>query len=954
MPSGSPVSATPPTSRPLRGALRLLLQAALGAVLIFQLQILFRGGLRLPEFALTALAGRAERAGFTLKADAVWLDPRGHLRIVAPRIGLAGDDSPFATARGVSLRISRRALLKGEVAVLRAEVAGLGLTLPARHSPTGMDQPLLEAGEFRLARPDAGSAWLVEQASARVLSIPTGFAGVLPSPPSGEAAEPSAKLGPSARVRSGLARASVLYRRLSGLPLDSIRHLDIALANDGLAVAARVPALLVPEHPALPAGLAGSTLRGARVVLTAPFADAEGVSLNIEAEALASPAAFGLNTGPLALRLQTAGEGGLHLDLAVSRWEKTDIPLPTPPLVAAITYHPDSKRLEGVLGTRAADAPWALTVDGEPALRVGRVTAKGELTPALLEFARPFLPEKARPILELTDPVRIAVSADFDGRPGATPARVVAHAASGRAVAKDVHFDRAAAVLVYEPGEKRFRADELLLVQDDSRAEGDYAMATDTLAFRFRLGGRLRPMGIEGWFSGWWDNFWDNFHFGPTAPEAEVDIRGRWRHPHETTVFVGAASGPMRLREQELDALAMRIQVNAGGSVDLLGFRGTHGANTAEGAFDRVLATPGGDWASMHFDIRSDFPISALPALFPKDGDAIAQPFELRAPPRIHLRGVSFGPGSTTPGRQSYQLAVATDAPLRYHGFPLEHLSLDLNRQGDDLRLENIRAGFAGGLATGRAVVSGPERERWLAFDLRLADARLELALTHWREFQAARARSDAGIAEPAGGGPPAEVAPPPASMPVFPPASASGAAPHPEGRLQLTLAATGPLDDPLGFGGRGEAHIADADLARIRLLGGFSTLLSELGIGFTTVKLTGADARFDVSGRRVHFDSLELSGPSSLVQAKGDYLLPDGRLEFTAKVRPFERREGLLSSTAGWVLSPLTHALEVRLGGTLDEPDWFFSYGPTSLIRRITGNGPKSPASEAPASPPP
>src|SRR5690606_37243299 len=112
--------------------------------------------------------------------------------------------------------------------------------------------------------------------------------------------------------------------------------------------------------------------------------------------------------------------------------------------------------------------------------------------------------------------------------------------------------------------------------------------------------------------------------------------------------------------------------------------------------------------------------------------------------------------------------------------------------------------------------------------------------------------------------------------------------------------------------------------------------------------------ARFEVTGKRIHFDTLQLSGTSALVEAKGDYYLPEGRLDFTAKVRPFERREGLISSTAGWVLTPITHALEVRLRGSLDEPDWVFSYGPTSLFRRIIGLNFKASASEGSAPAPP
>ena len=86
-------------------------------------------------------------------------------------------------------------------------------------------------------------------------------------------------------------------------------------------------------------------------------------------------------------------------------------------------------------------------------------------------------------------------------------------------------------------------------------------------------------------------------------------------------------------------------------------------------------------------------------------------------------------------------------------------------------------------------------------------------------------------------------------------------------------------------------------------------------------------------------FKSLRLTGPSALVEAKGDYTLDTGRLAFNARVRPFEQRTGLLSSTAGLVLTPLSSALEVELSGTLEKPEWTFTYGPGRLLRRIIGS---------------
>jgi hypothetical protein len=898
---------------------------ALFAALALQLRILADGGVRLPSFAQDYIARHAAAKGLSLEAEAVWLDPRGRVLVLRPRIGLVGQGAPFASARAVALQLRRSALLTGKLRASRIELTDLSLSLPPLLSPTGASQPLLTAGEFRLSHASETELWRVDQASARLLDIPAAFTGTLPAVPDDSAP----RRAPAALAHSTLRQAATLYRQLAALPLDSLRVLRLHLDPDRLVVSAELERLVSPAHPAIPPALVGSTLEEVELRLALPFsaplrarpADAE---LHLLAARFTSPPSLALRGEGLALR---ASPGPIFAaDLALARIEKTDTPVPPLPLVAAARYAPAGRALDFELSARLTDAPWRARFSGSLTDLAGAVSAYGELTPALLASLRPFLPEKVRPILELTDPIDLDLSAEL--APGARPGRVIARASSGRAVAGHVPFDRAGASLVYEPAARLLRADDLLLIQGDSQATGSYEMDTETLAFRFLLDGRLRPMAIEGWFSRWWDNLWGNFTFGAIPPAASVDIRGVWLVPDLTTVFVQASSGPLRLRALELDTLHTRVRT-AASSFDILGFQATREAHRADGRFARLLGPDHSTWARMSFDIRSDFPVEALPRLFPAEGPALVASFSLDAPPRIHLFGETHGPASATPGSQRYDLHLSTDAPLRYSGFPLDHLALRLERRDTDLNLRDIRAGFASGLATGEAHLSGPDKDRWLAFDLTLADAEIDLVQTRWKEFQATR---------PAQPPAPGTAVLPPAS--AIPPAVGETADAQPQkplgGHITFHLAATGPLADPLSYSGQGEGRLTGADLARIRLMGPFSTLLGELGLGFTTLKLTEADIHLGLDRNRLVFDKLRLTGPSALVEAKGVYAIPGGDLNFTAKVRPFDQREGVFSNTANLVTSPLSNALEVKLTGTLDTPAWSFTYGPTRLIRRL------------------
>ena len=924
--------------RPLRlffGAFRVCgrlllwsLWLVLAAALVFQLRILQDGGLRVPRPLLTLLDRPLAAEGLALHVGDVWLDPRGRVLVRDARLGLAGQTDAFASVDTLTLQLRRRELLHRRLVPTGLEISGGRLALPAPLSPSGVVEDLLTGGEFRLALAPGAETWSLTQASARVLGVPTSFAGAPPAFAPGPV--PDRRPPAAENVRAALVRAAGLYPSLAALPLDSIRSLRIDLAPAGLIVAAETPALIAPAHPARPPALVGTTLERVYLAFTLHFpatglAGTESATIRLDAERFAAPAALALTGRQLSLRVQPVTPAVYAADLAVAGLEKTDLAIPAVPLVAAVRYSrdPTSPRLEGTISTRLADAPWSLAIAGDPVARSGTVGANGAITPALLEIALPFIPARARGLFTLADPIDLTAAATL--APGARPDRANLRFTTGRANAHGVAWDRASADLVYDAAARRLVADPARMVLADCGASGTYEMDVDTLAYRFLLAGSLRPMLIEGWFTEWWDQLWANFTFGARPPEAEIDILGVWGQPDRSDVFIGVHSGPMALRALPIDSLDTRIRTHDH-RVEVHGLRAVTAGRSATGTFTRVYNPVLDGWSRMVFDIRSDLPVESIPLVFPVEGPALVEPLALTAPPDIHLVGELFGPGQPEKNnRQDYVLDVVADAPLRYRGFPLDHLALRVERRDRELWLENIRAGFAGGLAIGRATLTGPEEDRRIDLDVRLADAGLDLAITRWREFQATR---------------PAPPAPAVATAHADPEKNRPLG-----GALALSLKAGGPLADPLGLSGIGEGEVLGADLARIRLLGGFSSLLSEIGIGLGTVRLTDAHARFDLDRNRLAFGSLRLTGPSALVEAKGDYLLDAGTLAFNARVHPFEQRSGLLSSTAGFVLSPLANVLEVELTGTLEEPGWTFTYGPTRLFRRMIGGDRPRPA---------
>lgn len=882
--------------------------ALLSLLLALQLRVATSGGFRVPEFALRFGQRQLLARGLDVRADSIWLDVGGRVLVHQPRLGLPGHAESIASARAVAFRLDWSALWSGAAALHRADVSDLALRVPASLTLDSTTRELLAGGEFRLARTSARSPWLMEQASARVLGVPTAFLGRLPASAAATPAPAHTATGSDVErnLRPLLDRIVTWHDLLVLFPLADLRVLRIELAPDRLELGGEADRVVWPAHPRLPASLAGAELENVAVRAELNLAGSVRTSADqarLQATRVHVPAAA-LEISDARLRL--VNEDGYRAELAITALTSGLAPaaLPPTPLVAAARLAADATHLDADFSVRLADSAWHFSADGAPRALSGQIAAEGRLTPALLEIARPLLPPPARPILEIADPVALRLNAEFGE--GGRPVAASASLRSGQAVAGKVPFDRAAGSARYTFADQLLHAHDLVLVQGDSQAAGSYEMDARTLAFRFLLSGTLRPMGIEGWFSGWWDRLWYDFQFGPLPPSAEVDIQGVWKQPDLTRLFVGAASGPMRLRALELDHLHTRLWIEHD-LVDVLGFHAETGPHYARGSFARREESPAAAWTRLRFDVVSTYPLDALPRLFPGEGEALVAPFALNAPPRLKLQGEARGPGAPMAAApSSFRLELSTDQPLTYQDFPLERLSVVAHSTEDTLQLKNLRAGFAGGDVTGGIVLSGPPADRWVAFDLKLQNADLDETQAAWRTFQSARGEKVAP-AKPLGG------------------------------TLDATLVATGPLNDPLGYSGAGTGRVAGADLAAIRLLGPFSSMLAQAGLGIGTVRLHSADARFNLAGRRLDFESLEIAGDSAQVHAQGTYDLPAETIDFTAKLRPFQNQGGLLSSTADLVLAPLSTVLSVHLTGTLDKPSWRFNYGPRQWLRRIT-----------------
>lgn len=906
-----------------------LLWLTLGALASVQAWLLLAGELRLPDFVRERLQTQLAARGLRADYDRALIDPTGTLVVERLRLNeVRGGADPLLTVRTVLVRLDPWALLTGRVQVDGIEGNGLAVSLPAFVSPSGRAEAILSDAQFRVRLGSAGLITL-DAVSGRIAGVPVALDGelTLPAPrprPGGERLDLSS-LYP---VAQRLVKIGEQVRPLGDLTVRG-------RVSPGLVeVVARAPRVDLTKLPpsALPAvkGDAEDVTVSLSVPLgfrTRPVAEAGIARLHVELPdrgALPAFTAEGVRarlTG--AMLTDWADWSAFTLEAGADTLAAFPFSLSATGLRANLL--PDGRLAAGVV-TSVDGQPWRVDYTGDPAGGAGVVSLEARPTADLLQRVEPLVPSQIplTTLLALGPAPDLRVTARLGA--GGVPLSVEGRLTGGDAVAYRVPISEAAADFYWSGDELSFS--DILLRINESEARGSYTMNLGTNDFRFLLAGRLDPPDIGGWFHGWWERFWGDFVFSEPAV-ADVEVAGRWGDPHGTRVFVAAEGrGLTTLHGQPLDKLHTRLFIRPGWYDALHVLAREPGGGVAEGRFGLARPPEAETWERIDFDFDSTLPAPALTRLLGPGAEPVFAPYVFTKPPHIRIAGEALGTD-----RRDVRFTASTESPFTFADFGVESLRVEGRMIDQVLTLDPMSARVAGGELQGRAVVSGPEDDRWLALDHRLTGASLDVVLDLLAAREAAQSAKTAdGEATVSEGAKPSGKTEPR----------------RPGGKLELTLQANGPLDRPEDLQGAGRAAISGAHFAEINLLGPLSEVLRSTGLGFTSFSLDSLKTRYEVDRGVLTFPDLKLSGKSAVVEANGRYVLDGGRLDFRAKLFPYEGRSGVLGNAADLVLSPLSNALEFRLGGTLEKPDWSFTYGPRGWLRGLTGERAAPPPEDA------
>ena len=367
------------------------------------------------------------------------------------------------------------------------------------------------------------------------------------------------------------------------------------------------------------------------------------------------------------------------------------------------------------------------------------------------------------------------------------------------------------------------------------------------------------------------------------------------------------------MRGVALDRLKARVFLRENWD-DILEFSVAQGAQSAHGAFTITEAPDSSDWRRLEFSATTDFDLDVASRLIGPGAEKFVQPYRFAMPPRLVLAGTFEGETATGWTHQSVDLAVESAGAFSFEDFPVRDLVTHARIRDEVVELSGLTLHVANGQLAGQTRLwTAADGERRLAFDGALTGANLGEAIRVVAEFNARR-----------------EGRPVPA-VSEFQQRVATG-------KFDLTLKAEGPLDRPLALRGAGHADLIGADLGKIQLLGLLSDLLGHTLLNFTSLALDTARGDFTLDAGQITFPDLRLTGPSAALDARGDYRLDTEALDFKVRVYPLAENRTLVGNVIELFTNPLAKVLEVRLRGTAGKPDWTFVYGPTSLLRTITG----------------
>lgn len=928
--------------------------AALALLLYMQLRIAASDEITIPDDVLRNAETRLAERGLRFTFGAIQCDSQGNMLVRDLRLFAQAHEDPVLIAKAVRFSVNPYALLMHSVTPRAMRIDGASLRMPAMFSSDGTNAALID--DINTDIEFTGTLLAIKGFTGRIGNLSITSRGAITIPPAAGRPRKGAD-ALSGVISSYLQIARQIVAHLSQIEMFDQPSLDITLTPDAERLAiAKIEFAANSLHVDKPApafrGQPGKTLFAlgpleARSALSLAALDDEDAARKnpllvqfsttdvLVPELMRASGARATATMPMAdvMRLgqqskAKPAEAALSINLTLDSLTARGI------TARALTVNADGvypQNLRTRATTRVLGDSALIEADANLQERSANVHLVTPVSPRHIAALSRETKQDIGAILKPAHPIKL----DARTRLGAGWKFTGAHGNLdiGPIHAYRVDVDRARGEFAYDHATGTLLFKPATATIGESFARGSYEMNLRTMDYRFLLKGQLRPLAIRGWFGGaWWPAFWDHFSFDGAAPLGDADVRGNWKKPSATTVFIFSDATKLTYNSVHFEHALLRMFMRPD-FYDALEVVATRDGGFARGSFTHENKDPGNRTLRTKLDFSGENidPTAIAPAISPAVVKGLA-PFKFtKALSRVKVSGEIDGPAS--PRGEHVSLDIEADGvdSFSYAGMPFADLSTHLVIRDDVVDIERLTTQVAGGHLVLKAQLSGPGESQQLGFDLTLNRVSLGQTIQIIENYAASRR------GEPPG----------PASKIQAQLAS---------GQLDLRISADGRANDPLSFTGNGNAEVMKAELVNLYLFGSLSQALRGVrALNFTSLNLTGGQVNFVIDRRKILFPEAIMTGQRALVKLNGEYALDTDFANLTAKMYPLSGSKGLLGKGLGFLLVPVTHLAEMKLTGSLSAPKWRFSYGPTSLFQAIIGKKDEAePAPETEAKPSP
>ena len=896
----SSIAAARACARGILTAALWTLWLALSLLAALQIYVLSARELQVPRFVLTAIEDHLAESGASVQFGKASFDPSGRLLIEQAKFRLASFSEPVATADAIYIRVDPIALLQRRFEPREIRAVGANLFVPAMLSRSGKSEKIVEDLDADFSIASRGDEFTVDYLNCRLGGICLSAHGTV-------------NVGKASRHKApatSIPLAEFVSRNYVALSREFSRAED---TFSGLSQAV-VTAVMTPSDSRgaiVTARLGASGLRlSAPVAVRAEGIRAEGRFPLLGTDPIMTSAAASADLLMIAGKVSAAGisaraRGMLNVDPLSFDPRRIEL---TAQMISGWGFVADAPIVRispAGGGAYSADAcAWlfggAVSAAGkvDTGAKSADVSFSGSLAPALLEPVSALLGSNVRRFADLTEPVALAGSLKLSPGWKVTGGKV--HVDGRNFTAYHVPLDELRGDISYDG--RRLAARNAVARFGEDLAKGSYELDFGTLVYRYLLAGKIRPLDISAWFADWWPNVFKNYAFPKAPPDASVDVQGRYAHGRDFSVFGYTDAVSPVVLGVPLDRGRVLLYIDPL-AVEGLDINLTQGTGAAQGSFKLATEAQTAEWTGLDIDVTSTLDPAPLGRLLPEDGAAAIAAFSFDAAPSVSVRGHFDGADAGGNHHKNLHVEARSASGLKIHGVAFDKAAFKVEIKDDDIDVDDIDAGFAGGTVTGTAQLAGSGEERRVRFKASLTGASLGQAATAAEGYVASK---------PVGSS---------TALETFA-RDKSGV------RLDLNASASGRAAELSSFAGDGNFQIQGTQLGELSLLGGLSKFLK-----FPELRFTQARAEFKIENALLVFPELSVIGANSAIQAKGTYAIDRRQLDFSARVYPFQESKSILQIFNA-LSSPISAIFRVRLGGSIDNPSWNLAYSPFNLLR--------------------